>query len=504
MTSYNLASYAFVEGTAVGGDHDGDQVLLIVELPSPGSRGGEAPLLGHHPGHTRSCGSPTFGYRRRTWSAASMGRRAFAYEWFGFERIMVAGAAPGRGRRLLAEGDGVAAAPDRRCTPRSPTSSSRRCSPTWRPSCSPPGDGLRGLGAVGRRWHRPQDPARARVDGEVVRLRDGRAGRGPGDQIWRPRLHAETRPSGSTRELLGVERIWEGASEVQLVIIGGELHRRAAGPPCLIRSSATIRPFGRGRNGRKRRTRRGIGDAAEPIASIRDSRRARRRRRVSDPRCRRRGRARRRRRRTRVVDRAAEEPRSRRLRHQRGVAAGQAGRPAAARGRRDHRGPAARSAADRDVSTSPGPASSTSGSPTPRRASLPARSSPGGDGYGRSDALAEGADQPRVRLGEPDRPGAPRRAPAGPRSATRWRGSCARPAPTSTREYYFNDAGVADRPVRRVAARRGARASRCRRTGTPATTSSDIAATIVAAHPDLLDVAGGRRRSSLRAATASR
>jgi acyl-CoA dehydrogenase len=47
VTSYNLSAYAFVQARLVGGDHDGDQVLLIVDLPSPGVEVVRTPAFSH-------------------------------------------------------------------------------------------------------------------------------------------------------------------------------------------------------------------------------------------------------------------------------------------------------------------------------------------------------------------------------------------------------------------------------------------------------------------------
>ena len=61
--------------------------------------------------------------------------------------------------------------------------------------------------------------------------------------------------------------------------------------------------------------------------------------------------------------------------------------------------------------------------------------------YGRGEVQRRPPPQPGVRLGQPDRPAAPRRTPGGPRSATRWPGCCGAGGAEVTREYYFNDAG---------------------------------------------------------------
>ena len=88
----------------------------------------------------------------------------------------------------------------------------------------------------------------------------------------------------------------------------------------------------------------------------------------------------------------------------------------------------------------------------------------------RSDALAGQRDQPRVRLGQPDRPAPHRRHPLG--------GGRRRARPDARGQRGRGDPRVLlqrprrpDRPVRAVAAGGRARASRRRRTATPAPTS---------------------------------
>ena len=73
-----------------------------------------------------------------------------------------------------------------------------------------------------------------------------------------------------------------------------------------------------------------------------------------------------------------------------------------------------------------------------------------------------------------------------------------------TREYYFNDRGRADRPVRRLAARQRRWANRSPRTATAATTSTSIAHAVVAARPDVLGLPRSRPGSPGSGRTASR
>ena len=158
-------------------------------------------------------------------------------------------------------------------------------------------------------------------------------------------------------------------------------------------------------------------------------------------------------------DRAPEEPGARRLRHQRRAAAGQAGRPAAARGRRGHRRAAARR---RPASTAvdvagPGlpqhqPRARPLGRAGPHRSSRPAPRTGTATHWPGSGSTWSSS--------RPTRPARCTSAPSGgPRSATRSaRVLQRRRRRRSTREYYFNDAGAPDRPVRPLAA--GARPRR--------------------------------------------
>ena len=101
--------------------------------------------------------------------------------------------------------------------------------------------------------------------------------------------------------------------------------------------------------------------------------------------------------------RAAEEPRARRLRHQRRAAAGQAGRPAAARGRRAARRRAARSRRHR-ARRRRRPGLPQHHRSTQRRAGRARRADRRrGRGLRPHRHAGRAADQPGVRLGQPDR-----------------------------------------------------------------------------------------------------
>src|SRR5260370_6780054 len=91
VTSYNSAAYAFFQGKLVGGQHDGEHAMFMVDLPSPGVEVVRTPAYSHTISHhhpivrfidVRVPASHLVG--------AEGDGMSFAYEWFRFERMMVA------------------------------------------------------------------------------------------------------------------------------------------------------------------------------------------------------------------------------------------------------------------------------------------------------------------------------------------------------------------------------------------------------------------------------
>jgi alkylation response protein AidB-like acyl-CoA dehydrogenase len=233
VTSYNLAAYGFVQARLVGGDHDGDQILLIVDLPSPGVEVVRTPTFSHtipdeHPvvrftdvrvPVTHLVGTEQDGM-------------SFAYEWFRFERIMVAARCLGAADRLLADSTAFA---QQRLVGGKPLISYQLVAAML-------ADMATELFAARAMVY---EVARSVDDGTDRKILHGRAsmaklyasemaGRAAdrATQIFGGRGYMrEYAAERFTRELR-VERIWEGASEIQRLIIGGQLDRR--GPSALL------------------------------------------------------------------------------------------------------------------------------------------------------------------------------------------------------------------------------------------------------------------------------
>jgi len=104
VTSYNSADYTFFQGKLVDGPNAGQHAMLLVDIPSPGVRVERTPAYSHTISHHH----PIVAFEGVRVPAANLvgaegdGMR-FAYEWFRFERMMVAARCIGAAQRLVEE-----------------------------------------------------------------------------------------------------------------------------------------------------------------------------------------------------------------------------------------------------------------------------------------------------------------------------------------------------------------------------------------------------------------
>src|SRR6202522_3006899 len=104
VTSFNTADYAFFQARLAGGPHDGEHAMFLGDLPSPGGRGVRPPAYTHTISHHH----PIVAFEDVRVPAANLvgaegDGMAFAYEWFRYERLMVAARSLGAAERLTAE-----------------------------------------------------------------------------------------------------------------------------------------------------------------------------------------------------------------------------------------------------------------------------------------------------------------------------------------------------------------------------------------------------------------
>jgi len=111
VTSYNTADFAFFQARLTAGPHRGEHAMFLVDLPSPGVRVVRTPAYSHTISHHH----PIVAFEDVRVPAANLvgaqgDGMTFAYEWFRFERLMVAARCLGAAERLTAEMTAFAAA----------------------------------------------------------------------------------------------------------------------------------------------------------------------------------------------------------------------------------------------------------------------------------------------------------------------------------------------------------------------------------------------------------
>src|SRR2546429_6763728 len=104
VTSFNTADFAFFQAKLVGGPHDGEHAMFFVALPSPGVSVARTPPYSHTISHHH----PIVAFTDVCVPAANLvgaegDGMTFAYEWFRFERLMVAARCLGAAGRLVDE-----------------------------------------------------------------------------------------------------------------------------------------------------------------------------------------------------------------------------------------------------------------------------------------------------------------------------------------------------------------------------------------------------------------
>ena len=104
VTSFNEADYVFFQAVLTTGPHAGDQALFVLDKDTPGVRVVRTPTYTHTLGHAH----PIVAFEGvRVPATHLVGSEAdglsFVYEWFRFERLMVAARCLGAAERLVDE-----------------------------------------------------------------------------------------------------------------------------------------------------------------------------------------------------------------------------------------------------------------------------------------------------------------------------------------------------------------------------------------------------------------
>jgi alkylation response protein AidB-like acyl-CoA dehydrogenase len=229
VTSFNEASYVFFQAVLAEGDHAGEHGLFVVDLPSPGVRVVRTPEYAHTFAHHH----PVVAFDDvRVPAGHLVGAEGegmtFSYDWFRFERLMVAARCLGAADRLVEEA--TAFAKDRivgadRLIDRQLVQAMLA-------------DSLTELFAARSMVYETARSIDEGIDTKVAHARcsmvklyaSEMAGRvaDRAVQIFGGRGYMRENVAERFTRELRVERIWEGASEIQRVIIADQLAKRGA------------------------------------------------------------------------------------------------------------------------------------------------------------------------------------------------------------------------------------------------------------------------------------
>jgi acyl-CoA dehydrogenase len=230
VTSFNTADFAFFQAKLVGGAHDGEHAMFFVDLPSPGVSVVRTPAYSHTISHHH----PIVAFTDVRVPVANLvgaegDGMTFAYEWFRFERLMVAARCLGAAERLTAEMTAFAAT---RRVGGHPISEFGLVAGMLADSLtelfaarSLAYETARGIdrGADVKVAHAQCSMAKLYCSEMAGRVADRAV------QVFGGRGYMRENVAERFYRELRVERIWEGTSEVQRAIIAGQMIKRTPG-----------------------------------------------------------------------------------------------------------------------------------------------------------------------------------------------------------------------------------------------------------------------------------
>jgi len=233
VTSYNLADYVFVQARLDGGDHHGDHVLLVVDLPSPGVEVVRSPKYTHHIPDEHPIVSFTDVRVPATHLVGAEGEgMTFTQDWFRFERIMVSSRCVGAAQRLLDETTAFAKG---RIVDGKPLGEHQLVAGMLADSATELFAARSLLYEVARGIDAGLDRKTLHGQASMAKLYCSEMAGRVADravQIFGGRGYMRENVAERMYRELRVERIWEGASEIQRIIIGRQLMLR--GPQALL------------------------------------------------------------------------------------------------------------------------------------------------------------------------------------------------------------------------------------------------------------------------------
>ena len=230
VTSFNLADYLFVEAMLPAGEHAGDHVLLVVDLPWPGVEVVRTPEYSHHIADEH----PIVAFNNVRVPVANLvgtegGPMTFTQDWFRFERMMVAARCVGAAQRLVDEATAFAR---NRTVDGKPLGEHQLVAGMLADSATELFAARTMLYEVARSIDAGHDRKTLHGQASMAKLYCSEMAGRVADravQIFGGRGYMRENVAERMFRELRVERIWEGASEIQRIIVARQMMNRGPG-----------------------------------------------------------------------------------------------------------------------------------------------------------------------------------------------------------------------------------------------------------------------------------
>ena len=233
VTSFNLADYCFLQAVLTVGPHAGEHVLLVVDLPSPGIEVVRTPAYSHHIADEHPVVSFTDVRIPASQLVGAEGEgMRFAQDWFRFERVMVAARCVGASARLV---DEMTAFADTRMVGGQRLGEYQLVTGMLADSATELFAARAALYDVARAIDAGEDRKVLHARASMVKLFCSETAGRIADravQVFGGRGYMRENVAERMFRELRVERIWEGASEIQRLIVGQQLLKR--GPAAVL------------------------------------------------------------------------------------------------------------------------------------------------------------------------------------------------------------------------------------------------------------------------------
>jgi alkylation response protein AidB-like acyl-CoA dehydrogenase len=231
VTSANLADHVFFQGVLTEGVHAGTQALFVVDMDTPGVRVVRTPRYSH----TLADEHPILAFEGVRVPAANLigaegdGMR-FVYEWFRYERLMIAARCCGAAERLVEEATAFA---KERVAFGSPIAERQAIQFMLADSVAELWAARLMTYETARAMDAGADEKSQHGQCSLVKLYASEMAGRVADravQIFGGRGYMRENPAERFFRELRVERIWEGTSEIQRIVIADQLYKRGLAP----------------------------------------------------------------------------------------------------------------------------------------------------------------------------------------------------------------------------------------------------------------------------------